>query len=174
MFEKTANIKYLLEKGVNVSIGTDSPMSGGLNILYELKFDKAYYRKAYGEEIPDKQLVKMVTANPARAFRLKKNGKIENGYLADLALFEKQGDPYSSIVNAELRDVKLVVIEGMPVYGDAQYLDLFDELDVEYQEVRVQGRNKLIVGDLIGLLRRISQAVGFKKEFPFMPVDFEV
>ena len=37
MYEKTTDIGYLLEKGVNVSIGTDSPMSGSLNILEEMK-----------------------------------------------------------------------------------------------------------------------------------------
>jgi hypothetical protein len=30
----------------------------------------------------------------------------------------------------------------------------------------------VVIGDLKGLLRRISKAVGFKKEFPFLPVEF--
>ncbi|HEY1405901.1 MAG TPA: amidohydrolase family protein [Spirochaetota bacterium] len=174
MFETTTDIKYLLEKDVNVSIGTDSPMSGGMNILEELRFDKSYYKKKYREDIPDKTLVRMVTSNPAKAFRLKRNGKVEKGYLADLTLVTRKGDPYASIVNAELKDVRLVVIDGSPVYGDASYADLFDSLDVEYQKLRVQGTDKIIVGDLLGTLRRIDQAVGFKKKFPFMPVDYDL
>ncbi|MGL4370910.1 MAG: amidohydrolase family protein [Spirochaetota bacterium] len=175
MYDKTMDIKYLIEKGVNVSIGTDSPMSGGLNTLHEIKVGKKHYKDTYGEELPDKQIVKMMTSNPAKALRLKSNGKIESGKLADIVVFNhKGGDPYASIVSARLADVKLVVIEGIPVYGNAEYADLFDSLDVEYQNVNVDGVDKLIVGDLIGLLKRISRAVGFKKEFPFMPVRFDV
>ena len=52
MFNKTANVKYMLDKGVNLCIGTDSPMSGGVNLLYEMKFDKSYYKRMYGESFP--------------------------------------------------------------------------------------------------------------------------
>ena len=45
MFKETVNIKRLLEKGVNVSIGTDSPMSGGMNLLEELKFAYTLYQE---------------------------------------------------------------------------------------------------------------------------------
>lgn len=173
MYEKTTDIKQLLDKGVNVSIGTDSPMSGGMNILEELRFDKKLFRKLYREDIPDQKLIKMVTTNPSKSFRLSKNGKVEKGYFADLVLFTRKGDPCQSIVNAELKDVRLIIIDGAPVYGDAAYEDIFNEFDVEFQKIRVQGVEKLIIGDLLGLLRRINQAVGFKKTFPFMPVDVD-
>jgi 5-methylthioadenosine/S-adenosylhomocysteine deaminase len=173
MFNKTTNIRYLLEKGVNVSIGTDSPMSGGLTLLTELRFDRDFYRTEYKEEISAKQLVKMVTTNPAKSFRLYKNGKVDRGYLADLVLFADKGDPYESIINAESRDVRLVVIEGLPVYGDASFTSLFDDLGVEYQHIKVQKTDKIVTGDPLGVLKRISHAVGFKKQFPFLPVDFD-
>ncbi len=171
MYEKTTDIRQLINKGVNVSIGTDSPMSGGMNIIEELRFDKKLYHKMYNETIPDQKLVKMVTSNPAKAFRLNRNGKVEKGYLADLTVFTRKGDPFSSVVNAEIKDVRLMVIDGNPVYGDAAFEDLFNDLGVEFQHVRVQGSEKIIIGDLLGLLRRINRAVGFKKKFPFMPVD---
>ena len=175
MYEKTTDIKYLLDKGVNVSIGTDSPMSGGLNTLNEIKIGKKYFADAYGEILSDKQIVKMMTSNPAKALRLKRNGKVEAGYLADLVVFDnKGGDPYASVVSAELKNIKLIVIEGMPVYGNAEYADLFDALDIEYQNVNIDGVEKIIIGDLVGLLKRISRAVGFKKELPFMPVQFDI
>ncbi len=77
MFRETTNIKMLLDKGVNVCIGTDSPMSGGENLLYEMKFDKELYEEIYGEELPDETIFRMVTENPARAFRLSRNGHIK-------------------------------------------------------------------------------------------------
>ncbi len=172
MFNKTANVRYMLERGVNVCIGTDSPMSGGLNLLYEMKFDKSYYQRTYGRELSDEQIVKMATINPARAFRMHKHGRIKSGFIADMALFAKKGNPYNSVVKAELPDVKLVVIAGKAMYGDAEYEELFVAQKTQYQKVVLDGMQKVVTGDLLGLLKRISKAVGFKKEFPFLPVDF--
>lgn len=174
MFNKTANVKKLLETGVNVCIGTDSPMSGGENILYEMKYDKALYKKLYKEDLPDELIVKMVTSNAAKTFHLKKQGKIEEGYTADFVVFNNYGDnPYRSIVSAKLKDVRLVVIDGMPAYGDEEFTDLFDSLKIKYQRLRVDGVSKLVKGDLKGVLKRINRAVGFKKKFPFMPVEID-
>jgi 5-methylthioadenosine/S-adenosylhomocysteine deaminase len=48
MFDKTAQIKPMLDAGVNVCIGTDSPMSGGLNLLEELRYDRKIYPELFG------------------------------------------------------------------------------------------------------------------------------
>ncbi len=175
MYKKTTNVKMLRQKGVNLCIGTDSPMSGGLNLLHEMRFDKSLYEKLYGEGLSDEELVKMVTANPARAFRMNNHGMVKEGRHADLTVFRNRGgSAASSVVEAQLRDVLLVIIDGLPVYGEAAYAPVFKALGVKYQEVIIDGSEKIIVGDLIGLLKRISRAVGFKKEFPFLPVEFEV
>ncbi len=175
MFNTTAQVKKMLDAGVNVCIGTDSPMSGGENLLYELKFDRTYFKKTYGKDLPDETIVRMVTANPARAFHMKKSGHVKSGFVADLALFRHtRKNPYDSVVSAGLRDVLLVVIDGKPAYGDARYAHLFDALKVPYQRIVLDGEEKVVIGDLLGMLRRISKAVHFKKEFPFLPVEFQV
>ena len=175
MFNETTNIKMQLEKGINVSLGTDSPMSGGENLLSEMKFGRDLYEEIYGEELLDEQIVKMVTSNPAKAFHQSQMGEIKEGNIADFVVFkDKGGSADNSIVNAEMKDIMLVVIDGKPVYGNEEYREIFDSLRIEYQEIVVQGVKKVIIGDLIGLLKRISRAVGFKKEFPFLPVDFEI
>ncbi len=46
------------------------------------------------------------------------------------------------MVSAELRDVMLVVIDGKPAYGNAEYAWLFDALKVKYQRVVVDGAEK--------------------------------
>ncbi len=175
MFTETTNIKMLLDKGINVCIGTDSPMSGGQNILTEMKFDKNLYEELYGEELPDKSIYKMVTENPARAFRLKRLGQIKEGYIADLVLIRQtERTAYRSVVNAEMKDILLVVLNGVPAYGAVEFSDLFDSFRVDYREIVLEGERKIVAGDLVGLLKRISRAVGFKKEFPFLPVEFDV
>ncbi len=175
MYNKTMNVRMFLEKGINLCIGTDSPMSGGENLLHEMKYDKVLYHRLYGEELSYETILNMVTVNPARAFLQKKSGRIGEGQIADLAVFrDRGGSPASSVVNAQLRDVMLVVIDGRPVYGERAFSGVFDELGIEYQEIVIDGVDKIIIGDPKGLLRRISRAVGFKKEFSFLPVEFDI
>lgn len=175
MYNKTADIKGLLDAGVNVCIGTDSPMSGGLNLLHEMRFDKALYKRLYGSELSGKSILDMVTVNAAKAFHMKKTGQVKAGYVADLAVFSnKAKNPYESVIHSTLRDVMLVVISGKPVYANAEFSNLFDSLKINYQRIIMEGVEKVITGDLLGLLKRISKAVGFKKEFPFLPVEFHV
>ncbi len=173
MFNKTTNIKMLLDKGVNVCIGTDSPMSGGENLLKEINFNKKLYKKMYGQELSDETIYRMITVNSARAFRLHDHGSIKSGNVADFVVVKDRGGSFiNSLVSSSLKDIMLVVINGMPAYGDIEYAGLFDSLKIQYQEIVLDGREKVVIGDLLGLLKRISRAVGFKKTFPFLPVDF--
>lgn len=174
MFNETTNIKMLLDMGINVCIGTDSPMSGGLNLLHEMRFGRDMFKRIYGETLADEVILKMVTENPNKAFKLKNQG-LREGAVADVVVFNDRGGvPASSVVNAELKDVMLVVIDGRPVYGDADFSELFDALKIQYQRIILDGTAKIITGDLTGVLKRISRAVGFKKEYPFMPVEFDI
>ncbi|MBN2401132.1 MAG: amidohydrolase family protein [Spirochaetes bacterium] len=174
MYNKTTNIKYLLDTGVNVCIGTDSPMSGGQNLLYEMKFDRELYKKLYHKSLSEELIVKMVTTNAAKAFRLKNSGHIKPGFIADFVIFaETKNNPYDSVVSAHLKDVLLVVIDGKPAYGDKKYATIFEALKVKYQNLIVDGVEKIIIGDLKGVTDRINRAVGFQKKFPFLPVEFK-
>jgi cytosine/adenosine deaminase-related metal-dependent hydrolase len=175
MYNETADAKAMLETGINLCIGTDSAMTGGENLLYEMKIDKDIYKSVYGEELPDETLVKMATINAAKAFRFPLLGRIKEGFTADITVVRDQGgDPWHSVVNADLSDIKLVIIDGRPVYGDAEYAGLFDSLEIAYQRVVLGDRARVITGDVIGLMKRIGRAVGFKKEFPFLPVEFSL
>lgn len=174
MYNRTVNIEMLLDKGINVCIGTDSPASGGLNLLYEMKFDRTLYRKLTGKPLPDEKIIEMVTVNPAKAFRLYRNGSLKQGNLADIAVFRSNGgSPYQSVVDADLEDVLLVVIDGLPAYGLSEYAYIFDELGVEYRHIVLKGQDRVIIGDPVGLMKRISRAVGFKKELPYLPIEFD-
>ncbi|MBN2803106.1 MAG: amidohydrolase family protein [Deltaproteobacteria bacterium] len=174
MFNETTDIKMQIESGINVTLGTDSPMSGGLNLLTEMKFAKKLYKSMYGEELSDEMIFKMVSSNSAKAFHNSLIGSIKEGNTADFTLVrDRGGSPHNSIVDARMRDILLVVVDGLPAYGDLEFAHVFESLGVDYQEIVVDGVDKVVTGDLIGLLKRISRAVGFKKEFPFLPVDFD-
>jgi len=172
MFGKTARIKELLQAGVNISVGTDSPASGELNILEEVRFAKKMYQEMYEEEIKDELLVKMITVNPAKAFRIyDKLGSIEKNKLGDLLIIcGNKKNPYSSLINARLEDISLVFMEGKPIYGDDIFENIFNDLECDYTRVTVNNKGKLITGDPKSLLEKIRKTVGYNKELPFLPL----
>jgi cytosine/adenosine deaminase-related metal-dependent hydrolase len=173
MFNRTGNVKKWLQNKINISLGTDSPMSGGMNILDELSFAKKTFKKDNKSEIDDKILTEMVTCNPAKAFRLGKQlGSIEQNKIADLLVIN--GDtksPYHALVNASLEDISLVFYGGKPLYGDKEYKDIFKKLGTKTTKLKIGKKEKLCVGNPMGLMKEIRKLVGFKKSLPFLPID---
>jgi 5-methylthioadenosine/S-adenosylhomocysteine deaminase len=172
MFNRTAKVKEIIEAGVNVSIGTDSPATGELNILDEIRFGKKVYMDMYDEELSDELVVHMITTHPAKAFRIEKElGSLEKGKKGDLLIIS--GDPkkpYRSLVNAALKDIALVVMEGKPLYGDVRFEEIFGNFKEEYTKVTIDGTQKYIIGDLNDIMATMRKKVGYNKELPFLPL----
>jgi cytosine/adenosine deaminase-related metal-dependent hydrolase len=171
LYDRTANIRALLEAQVNVTLGTDSTVTGGLNLLDEARIGRSAYRALLGEDPPARWLVELMTLRAAYALMLQdRRGRIEVGYEADLVAVRDGGrDPYTTLVDAEPADIALVIRGGTPVYGDEAFLPLFEQFTPTLTRVAVLGRLKLVVGDLPGLLDRMSEKAGKPIEFPFMP-----
>lgn len=174
MFKRIARIREWLARGINTSLGTDSPMSGGMNILEEMKFFKMVYKSKYGEDISDKTVVGMVTKNPAKAFRIgDKVGQIVEGYLADITIVKiRDKDPYSSVVNAWFNDIELVLVNGIPYYGFSYYKDVFSKFSslATYSSAIIDGRERIVIGSLESLIKTVWEFVGFRKQLPFIPI----
>lgn len=172
MFNDTTSIKKLLDNGINVMLGTDSPMSGSINIFEEMLIAKKYYWDTYGEDLDDEIIVKMLTTNASIGLFRDDLGSIEKDKKADFIIIRgNENDPYGSLVRMNYDDIMLVVIDGAIKYGDASFIQLFEELDIPFQKVKVAGSEKLVNGDILGLLERIRNAVGYQKELPFLPVE---
>ena len=73
-------------------------------------------------------------------------------------------------INAELKDIALVFIEGVPLYGDDEFENIFKDFNIEYSKIKIEGKNKLIIGDPKGLMEKVRKNVGFNKELPFLPI----
>jgi aminodeoxyfutalosine deaminase len=104
-------MEALLERGLNVCLGTDSLASNdSLNLFSEMRTAKKNYPM-----LAARSLLEMVTVRPARALKMERNlGKIASGYLADLIAipFTGAGDEvYEAII--ENRDT----IEWMMING---------------------------------------------------------
>jgi len=173
MFNVTCKIKKILDANINVCLGTDATHSGSANIIEEMHFARKLYNKMYKENLPAETLYKMVTINPAKAFRMQNNiGSIEKGKIADILLIKpEEKDPYEAFVNLKMENIELLTYEGNPIYGSAEYEDLFKKKEINYTKIKVKKKNKVIVGDPAGLLKKIRNTVGFKKTFDFIPID---
>lgn len=118
LYGETAHMDAAKASGVLIALGSDWTPSGSKNLLAELKIARLY-SKQHGNLFTDAELVRMVTANPARMLKwFNKVGSIEKGKLADLLVIRGQAvDSYKKLVTANEMDVSLVVIGGVPRYG---------------------------------------------------------
>ncbi len=181
MFDKTASIKEFIEQGVNVCLGTDSPMSGSVNLLEEMKFAKSFFKEFYSIDLDDRYIMKMVTTNGAKAFKLEgKLGEISNNYLADLILVEANlpyNDPYEMLTDLSTSDLAAVIKEGIPLYFKEEMIDKIkvENLEENYQKVKLlnkkDGKNfaAYLIGRPLNCLSNLREKVGFDKELPFLP-----
>jgi len=172
LYERTADIPALMRAGVNVALGTDSSMTGGLNLLAEVRTARDVYRRQAGEDPPGRWLVELMTGHAAHALMLgDRRGRIAAGLEADLLILPaSHADPYLNLVEAGVEDVALLLCHGAPVYGDEAHLPLFEQFGGPFSSVLVAGRRKLVAGDPLGLLDRLSAVAGRQLSFPFLPL----
>jgi cytosine/adenosine deaminase-related metal-dependent hydrolase len=191
LYEHTADIPALVQAGVNVTLGTDSSMSGGIDLLDELRTARRVLHHQFLEPLGGaptgspsiaQWLVESVTTRAAHALlREDRYGRIAPGYAADLLILPDRGqDPYTSLIDAQMGDIALLCRAGRPVYGDPIYRPLFERLTPRYTSILVSetapenedpcNRTKLVAGDPTDLLDRLSQVTGRAVEFPFLPL----
>jgi cytosine/adenosine deaminase-related metal-dependent hydrolase len=176
MFNVTAKIRKMFEAGVNVTIGTDSSATGSANLLAEIKYDRELYRSLYGEDLPAKKIFEMVTINSAKAFWMQeKTGSLDEGKSGDiLVLKAKNDDPYENLVDAGMKDIELLILEGKPIYGELRFLDIFSgELPSGYTQIKVGNRDMFVKGDPAGLYNEVRKKIGFKKKLDYLPFEPE-
>jgi hypothetical protein len=87
----------------------------------------------------------MVTQQSARILRLKERGCIAPGAAADLLIVrDRGGDPASSIIGCQRRDVRAVVRDGAPRIADPDFADWFEAAGIQTVPVLLDGRPKLL------------------------------
>lgn len=145
LYGSTTDIPAALQAGVLVSLAPDWSMGGSPNLLEELRFARDWSEKHWGGILSDEQLVKMVTENPAKVLGLADViGKLEPGFLADVAVFSGSGaDPFGAIVAATPSTVRLVLVGGVALYGDP-VLGAVAPLDPGCDAIDVCGVSKFV------------------------------
>jgi 5-methylthioadenosine/S-adenosylhomocysteine deaminase len=126
LYGNTADVKAAKASGVRIALGADWSPSGSKNLLGELKVAHIY-SIAHDNLFSDRELVSMVTTTAAQILQWDKAlGSIETGKHADLLVIADDDDePYGSLLHAHESDIALVVINGVPRYGDIDLMTNF-------------------------------------------------
>lgn len=110
-------LKEMLDRGINVILGTDNVMFNSPNMFIEMEYTLKVTRGYYKTYIPPLEVFKMATFNPAMALGLNL-GSIEDGKIADIMLVNgMSGDPILSLINrTESQNIKALIKEGNIVF----------------------------------------------------------
>jgi hypothetical protein len=121
LYGATADIPSALDAGVAVSLAPDWSMGGSANLLEELRFADAWDNAHWSDRLAPQDLVTMVTRHPAQALALdSKIGSLEVGKFADIAVYTgTAAAPYDAILASKPASVRLVMVGGVVLYGDA-------------------------------------------------------
>jgi cytosine/adenosine deaminase-related metal-dependent hydrolase len=144
LFGSTAQVSELIGRR-RVALGTDSRLSGSRDLLCEIK----EARDTAGLDAGT--LESIVTCDAAAMLRLADRGALKIGARADLLVL-----PDGMALSAATRaDVRLVVLGGRPLYGDADYARLVAPA-AHWTAVHVDGRPKMLASALASALRAAS------------------
>jgi len=139
-----AKIKYMLEKGINVGLGTDGQGSGSNLDLFETMKYTALLQKGITENpecLPAYEVLKMATINGAKALGLEeKIGSIEEGKLADIIIIDINdvkikpiNDLISEVVyNVKGNNVITTIVNGKILMEDGKLIN--DNEEQIYEE----------------------------------------
>jgi 5-methylthioadenosine/S-adenosylhomocysteine deaminase len=127
-----AEIKKLLDRGVNVALGTDGPASNNALDMFREMYLVTGLQKLKNMDpisIPAYEVIKMATVNGAKAMGLEEADTLQVGKLADLImidLYRPSMQPINNIISnlvysGEKDCVKLTMINGKILYRDGQF-----------------------------------------------------
>lgn len=127
LYGTTANIPAALDAGVEIALAPDWALTGSSNMLDELRAAAQWNRQHLGGRLTGRQLVDMVTSVPARITGVDDEvGEIRPGLRADLVVLSGDpDDPYGAVLDATPADVQLLLIEGVPLYGNREFMERF-------------------------------------------------
>ena len=120
LYGETARVSTAHRMGVEIALGTDWMPTGSMNMLRELACADSFNKKYLNNYFTDLELWKMVTVNAAAVSATDDViGLLAPGKVADISIFTRNGKPgYRAVIEAEPKDVALVMRGGKVLYGD--------------------------------------------------------
>lgn len=128
LYGSTTDITSARKQGISICIGSDWGPSGTKNIQGEIKVAKLVSQKQ-NLGLTDRDLVAMVTSNPGDALARcwqKAVGRLSKGAFADITVIRAEGEKpvWTQIVGSTEADIALVIIGGVPRYGDPDLMQV--------------------------------------------------
>ncbi len=163
---KTLNVEACMKHNVNLVLGTDSTLSGSVNLLEELRF-----ARSIDPQISAQDLYRMVTGNAAKALFLPDEcGYLDSEATDTVLIMEKRhDDPYINLLASQPQDIVLFVHEGKPLYGERELLNHFDIVAEDYYFYTKTGRDFFVLGHPENIMRIIADILGYEKKLPYLP-----
>ena len=127
-----------------LALGSDSRLSGGRDLLEELRDLVAV------GELGARQLLGLVTTEAARILCLPSHGSLAPFAHADLVIVEDHGggDEAAGLVGIERSRIRAVLRNGLPQIADPDFSEWFSIAGVQAVPVRLDGRPKLLARHL--------------------------
>jgi 5-methylthioadenosine/S-adenosylhomocysteine deaminase len=127
LYGATADIDAALDAGVTIALAPDWALTGSSNVLDELKVAARWNRDHLAGRLGDRRLLDMVTSVPARMAGVANQvGAIRPGLRADLLIVSgNENDALGAIIRADPADVQLVMIQGVPLFGERRFMERF-------------------------------------------------
>jgi imidazolonepropionase-like amidohydrolase len=124
LYGATAPVTMFDALGIELALGTDWLASGSMNMLRELSCAAYLDDTHYGDYFSDRDLWLMATRGGAGAVGGELAiGELSQGFIADIAVFAKQGElDHGAVVRGHESTVTLVLRGGEVLYGDADLL----------------------------------------------------
>jgi len=165
LYNTTTDVVAAFREGVSIALAPDWAPSGGKNMLAEIQYAAKFNKTILNGFFSNQQLFEMATSIPARIADIDdKVGTIQPGLFADIFLVHGDAtQPFDALVQSKPQDVSLVVVNGVPIYGDATLMSKFN---VTTEPVPFCGETKNLNLDVLpnGRLSNVQQRLGQKME----------
>jgi cytosine/adenosine deaminase-related metal-dependent hydrolase len=124
LYGKTADVEAARAAGVLVALGPDWSPSGSKNLLGELKFARLV-SSLDGNGLSDVEILALATRSAAKILRWQDHlGGLQPGKRADLLVAGgKSGEAHAHLLTRSEGDIELVVVNGVPRYGNATVME---------------------------------------------------
>lgn len=145
LYGDTTNVFAATNAGVTVSIAPDWTPSGADDLLHELRAARDVVNERWPGLFDDRRLLEMITRIPAEQMAVANDvGSLEPGKYADiLVLNADPTSPYNAVIESGPADIRMVMIGGLPTYGDGPILTVMNETPGACQAVESCGEAKV-------------------------------
>ena len=147
LYGQTANVAAAFRQGVTISLAPDWSPSGSDNMWEEIQYAWDVSGHKLDGLFSTRQLFEMASSIPARVARIDdKVGTIAPGMYADFFLVHDTPDGpasdfYDALLVKQITSIDLVVIDGIPVYGNPA---LLKSLNIPTEPLHLCGTEKAL------------------------------